>query len=102
MIEGKAPTDQQLAVLAAYVRAGSVKEAGRQLGLAEQTVKNHLGAIYERLGVGGAIEAATALGWIRVPGDRRPCGWIGTCTRVSGHRGHHGGFRGIGQGRETT
>lgn len=89
-----------MVTLAVYVQAGSVKETAARMGLAEQTVKNHLGAVYQRLGVGGALEAAQALGWVKVPSSYRMCGWTGICTRLADHRGHHGGFRGVAQARE--
>jgi DNA-binding CsgD family transcriptional regulator len=94
------PTDREVEVLAAYLSHGSTKDAADLLGLRQQTVKNHLVNLYERLDVGGAIEAALALGWLRVPDHYTPCGWIGMCTRPMDHRGHHGGWTGVGQGRE--
>lgn len=94
-------TEQQLVVLAAYMQTGDMKATADHLGIALQTVKNHLGAAYARLGVGGAVEAATVLGWVSIPTEYRMCGWLGTCTRIRDHRGQHGGFRGHRQGRET-
>jgi len=93
------PTDREVEVLAAYMAAGRVKDAASALGISEQTAKNHLAELYTRLDVAGAIEAALALGWIRIPDRYAACGWIGMCTRPDGHRGHHGGWSGVGQGR---
>lgn len=94
-------TDRQVEVLAAYMRTGRVKEAAAALGLAQQTVKTHLQHVYDTLGVGGATEAAMALGWLRVPDQYRACGWVGMCTRPEEHRGHHGGWTGVVQGRQA-
>ena len=89
------PTPAQLRTLEAYVRLGSQKDVAVELGIAPQTVKNHLAALYVRLGVGGAMEAVRALGWARVPSDVgvSPCGLLAYCGRPDGHRGQHGGFR---------
>lgn len=87
-------TPAQLRVLEAYTRLGSQKAVANELGIAVQTVKNHMTALYVRLNVGGAMEAVAALGWVHaniagVP----PCGWLGYCGRPDGHTGNHGGFR---------
>ena len=88
------PTPAQLNAFRAYVQAGSQKEAAHVLGIALPTLKCHMTALYAALGVNGAMEAATALGWVTLPGDGpAPCGWRGSCSRPRGHRGHHGGFR---------
>jgi DNA-binding NarL/FixJ family response regulator len=59
-------TDRQLEVLEALRdRDGSIKEAARELGISEQTVKGHLTTIYERLGVTRMVGAFRALGWMR-------------------------------------
>ena len=88
------PTPAQLVAFRAYVQAGSLKEAAHVLGVSVASVKRHLTEMYARIGVGGAMEAATALGWVTLPGDGPvPCGWRGSCSRPRGHRGHHGGFR---------
>jgi len=49
-----------------YATHGTHKAAAHAMGLSEQTIKNHLSAVYHRLGVTGSIEAFTALGWLRV------------------------------------
>lgn len=94
------PTDRQVEVLASYLAHGRVKDAAAELGISPQTVKNHLSNLYDRLEVGGAVEAALALGWIRLPERYEPCGWTGMCSRPAGHRGHHGGWAGVREGRE--
>ena len=63
------PTPGQLVAFRAYVETGSQKAAAHQCGIRVQTVKNHMLNLYRRLGVGGAMEAAMALGWITLPGD---------------------------------
>ena len=97
------PTPAQLVAFRAYVQTGSLKEAAHVLGLTVPTIKNHLAGLYARLGVNGAMEAATALGWVTLPGDGPAmCGWRGSCSRPRGHRGHHGGFRAFLGKIETT
>lgn len=87
------PTKAQLRVMEAYVRLGSQKAVAHELGIRVQTVKNHMGDLYVRLGVGDHMEALHRLGWVcaRVPSDS--CGWLAYCSRPSDHGGHHGGFR---------
>ena len=63
------PTPQQLRVMAAYVRTGSQKAAAHECNLSLQTVKNHMTALYLRLGAGNVLEALTRLGWVRVPAE---------------------------------
>lgn len=90
------PTPAQLRVIEAYARLGSQRAVADELGIATQTVKNHLRDLYVRLNVeGGAVNALQALGWIRTPSATGlpPCGWLAYCGRPEGHRGQHGGFR---------
>jgi DNA-binding CsgD family transcriptional regulator len=88
------PTTAQLRVMAAYVRTGSQKAAAHECGIRVQTVRNHMAGLYVRLGVGGAMEALTKLGWVALPGaSPAPCGWVAYCSRPRGHGGHHGGMR---------
>jgi hypothetical protein len=89
------PTPAQLNAFRAYVQTGNQKQAAHVLGISTQTLKNSLSALYEHLDVGGAMEAATALGWVTLPGDGpAPCAWRGSCGRPRGHSGHHGSFVG--------
>lgn len=93
-METPLPTPAQAEVFRAYVETGSQKEAARRCGIALSTAKNHLSQMYDRLGVGGAMEAATVLGWVSLPGAApKACGWVGYCSRPIAHRGHHGGMR---------
>ena len=91
------PTSQQLRVMEAYVRLGSQKAVSHELGISTQTVKNHMGGLYGRLGVGGVMEALTRLGWVALPGDGpATCGWIGSCSLLRGHLEDHDHFRALG------
>ncbi len=51
---------RELDVLLLIVKGQSNKEIGATLGLAENTVKNHVKMIFEKLGVAGRTQAATA------------------------------------------
>lgn len=53
-------TDKQLEVLLLLVRGASNKLIGRQLGIAETTVKTHVSAILAKLGVSGRVQAVLA------------------------------------------
>jgi DNA-binding CsgD family transcriptional regulator len=91
---GAPPTPTQLRVIRAYVRLGSQKLVAAEMGISQQTVKNHLSQLYLRLDVGSSIGALERLGWIAITGTGpTACGWIGYCSRARGHRGHHGGMR---------
>ncbi len=61
-------------VLAAIAFCGDQKRAAIRLGIADQTIKNHLTTVYRRLGVHGIIDALYAVGWLRVPNDLRVLG----------------------------
>ena len=88
------PTLAQLVAFRAYVQAGSQKEAAHLLDISVRALKWRLSEMYVRLGVNGAMEAATSLGWVTLPGDGPAmCAWRGSCSRPLGHSGHHGGFR---------
>ena len=63
------PTPHELDVFAAYVRAGSMKDAARETGLALPTVKNHVRNLYRVLGVETVTAALAMLGWLRIPED---------------------------------
>ena len=48
-----------------WVAAGlSRREIEQRMGIGHQTVKNHVTAIFARLGVGTIIDAFRALGWL--------------------------------------
>jgi DNA-binding CsgD family transcriptional regulator len=59
-------TKRQLQSLALALEHGSL-ETAHLLGLADTTVKEHLKRLYKRLCVTNKWEAATLLGWTRVP-----------------------------------
>lgn len=60
-------TPRQFEVIRAYALTGSRKEVAIALGIATQTVDNHLTEIFRRLKVETAIEAFLALDWLDVP-----------------------------------
>ena len=51
-------TKRELEVIAAVVDGGGNKDIGKAFGLSEQTVKNHLSHIYDKLGVSNRLELA--------------------------------------------
>ena len=51
-------TVRELQVIAAIVEGSSNKDVGRQFGVSEQTVKNHLSNIFDKLGVSNRLELA--------------------------------------------
>lgn len=59
--EGTEPTQRELQVLLAFAMTGSTVAAGEKLGLVPQTVRNHLHAIHQRLGVSTSVEAVWIL-----------------------------------------
>ena len=68
-------TPRQLDVLAAMMEGKCNKAICRELNLAESTVKNHLTAIFRKLGVRNRVEAvlaASALDWKRTVERRIP------------------------------
>lgn len=90
------PTRAQLRALEAFIITGSQKDAATYIGCAYQTIKNHLGDLYARLDVNGAMEAAAHLGWINIPsGGPKICGWVGYCSRSFNHKGRHSDFRAL-------
>lgn len=60
-------TRRQLQVAASYVRKGSFRMVGDDLGIKEQTVKNHMTGIRARLHVGSMMDVYVTLGWLIVP-----------------------------------
>jgi DNA-binding NarL/FixJ family response regulator len=51
-------TRRERQVIAAVVEGGGNKDIGKSLGLSEQTVKNHLSNIFDKLGVSNRLELA--------------------------------------------
>jgi two-component system, NarL family, nitrate/nitrite response regulator NarL len=51
-------TRRELQIVAAIVDGASNKDIGQQFGLSEQTVKNHLSHIFDKLGVSNRLELA--------------------------------------------
>lgn len=56
---GLQPTKRQLEILSRAARGFTNEEIARQFGISLSSVKFHLGAIYQRLGVTGRAEAIT-------------------------------------------
>jgi DNA-binding NarL/FixJ family response regulator len=51
-------TRRELQIIAAVVQGETNKGVGQQLGVSDKTVKNHLSAIYDKLGVSTRLELA--------------------------------------------
>jgi DNA-binding NarL/FixJ family response regulator len=51
-------TPRELAVIAVIVEGGTNRDVSRELKLSEQTVKNHLSHIYDKVGVSSRLELA--------------------------------------------
>jgi DNA-binding NarL/FixJ family response regulator len=51
-------TSRELQVIAAVIEGSGNKDIGKTLGLSEQTVKNHLSNIFDKLGVSNRLELA--------------------------------------------
>jgi two-component system, NarL family, nitrate/nitrite response regulator NarL len=51
-------TKRELQIVAAIVEGASNKDVGQQFGLSQQTVKNHLSHIFDKLGVSNRLELA--------------------------------------------
>jgi DNA-binding NarL/FixJ family response regulator len=51
-------TRRELQVVSAVLQGATNKDMARQLGLSEQTVKNHLSSIFDKLGVSNRLELA--------------------------------------------
>jgi hypothetical protein len=56
------PTRRQLETLVAYIDAGSIKTAARELGMTEATARQILSAFDRRTGTLNAVQAAFLLG----------------------------------------
>jgi DNA-binding NarL/FixJ family response regulator len=66
-------TGRHADLLQLMAEGASAKEAGRRLGIAEQTVKNHLQAIYQRLearNCSHAVALAITAGYVRIDTSR--------------------------------
>ena len=59
-------TPREKQVLAALILGKTNREIGRELFVAESTVKAHVGAIFRKLGVSSRTEAAV-VGWDTFP-----------------------------------
>ncbi len=51
-------TKRELQIVTAIVEGSSNKDIGQQFGLSQQTVKNHLSHIFDKLGVSNRLELA--------------------------------------------
>ncbi len=51
-------TRRELQIISAVVQGATNKDMARQFGLSEQTVKNHLSSIFDKLGVSNRLELA--------------------------------------------
>ena len=60
-------TPRQVQVLRHKAAGLGYREIAAALGCSPDTVRSHLQAAYDRLGVGSAEEAYAALGWLVVP-----------------------------------
>lgn len=65
-----APRERSIVLLLAAGKSN--KEIAAELGIAEQTVKNRLGLVYERLGVRDRVSAALIVSRARLPGGNFP------------------------------
>ena len=62
-------TPRQREVIIRKAEGKTYGQVAYELGVTEQTVKNHLGFVYARLGAEHLIEALHILGWLRLPGE---------------------------------
>ena len=92
------PSPAQLRALEAVIICGTQKDAATYIGISPQTLKNHLGDLYRKLGTNSAMETASKLGWVNIPSNEngpRICGWVGYCSRSFNHKGRHSDFRAL-------
>ena len=57
----------QLAALAAYARAGDLRQAASSLGISRSTLTKSLTIAYRKLDAQTGIDAFRAMGWSHVP-----------------------------------
>lgn len=62
------PTRRDLEVLAAML-TGTREDAARRLGVSVPTIRTHMTLLLLKLSVRDRVEAARALGWLRVPDE---------------------------------
>jgi DNA-binding CsgD family transcriptional regulator len=60
-------TPRQRQILAEMTDGSSFREVGGRLGISEPTARKIAAAAYQRLEVGGLVEAFLALGWLHRP-----------------------------------
>lgn len=65
---GRALTQREYEILVEYAKHGNYKQVGHCLGISEQTTKNHLAAVRDKLGVHTTVQAYQVIGWLKVPG----------------------------------
>ena len=62
-------TPRQREVIIRKAEGKTYGQVAYELGVTEQTVKNHLRLVYAKLGAEHLIEALRILGWLRLPGE---------------------------------
>ncbi|MFX4827872.1 helix-turn-helix transcriptional regulator, partial [Acinetobacter baumannii] len=62
----------ELRVLMAIFEAGGVPEISARLGIAETTVKTHLGRLFEKMGAGRQADLVKIAAGFAAPFARRP------------------------------
>jgi DNA-binding NarL/FixJ family response regulator len=67
-------TPRQRDVIIRKAEGKTYGQVAYELGVTEQTVKNHLGVVYAKLGAEHLIEALHILGWLRLPCDAEQAG----------------------------
>ena len=68
---GQKLTEREKEVLLILVDGGSKAHACIALGITEQTMKNHLTAIYRKTGSHNLVGAYRYLGWLRKPTGKK-------------------------------
>jgi DNA-binding CsgD family transcriptional regulator len=62
-------TKREAEVFKLRARGFTNGEAGCMLGMREQTARNHMQHVYQKLGVRNIVEACLAMGWLDVPAE---------------------------------